>query len=73
MKSKTASAILAAYKASHSILSAHGLKPRLQRLDNEAYAALKTFLHNSDIDFQLAPPGIERFAPSKITSSPDSA
>jgi hypothetical protein len=60
MKSKTASAILAAYKAGHSILSAHGLKPCLQRLNKEASAALKMFLHDSDIDFQLAPPGILR-------------
>jgi hypothetical protein len=58
MKSKTAGAILKAYQSSHALLIAAGLKPRLQRLDNEASADLRTFLDNSDIDFQLALPGI---------------
>jgi hypothetical protein len=60
MKSKTSNAILNAYKAAHATLVAAGLKPRLQYLDNEASTALKSFLHSSDIDFQLAPPGIHR-------------
>ena len=36
--------------------SAAGLRPLLHRLDNECSAALKTFLRDSDIDFQLVPP-----------------
>jgi hypothetical protein len=36
MKSKTAAAILKAYQAAYTTLTAAGLKPRLQRLDNEA-------------------------------------
>jgi hypothetical protein len=56
MKSKTANAILNAYKAAHGTLVAAGLKPRLQYLNNEASSALKSFLHSSDINFQLAPP-----------------
>jgi hypothetical protein len=60
MKSKTAAAILKAYQSAYTTLTAAGLKPRLQRLDNEASAALKSFLHESDVDFQLAPPGIHR-------------
>jgi hypothetical protein len=57
MKSKTAAAILKAYQAAYTTLTAAGLKPQLQRLDNEASVALKTFLNNSDMAFQLAPPG----------------
>ena len=60
MKSKSTASILTAYKSAYATLIAAGLKPRLQRLDNEASTALKEFLHESDIDFQLAPPGIHR-------------
>ncbi|KAI2500612.1 hypothetical protein MHU86_13833 [Fragilaria crotonensis] len=37
-----------------------GLRPALQRLDNECSAPLKSFLHDEGIDFQLAPPGVHR-------------
>jgi hypothetical protein len=56
MKSKTTAAILKAYQSAYSVLVAAGLKPRLQRLDNEASAVLKAFLHDADVTFQLAPP-----------------
>jgi hypothetical protein len=38
----------------------HGLKPSLQRLDNEAYLALINYLTKQGIDYQLAPPHIHR-------------
>jgi hypothetical protein len=41
-----------------AILVSRGLRPRLQRLDNEANNLLKSFVTAEDIDFQLAPPGI---------------
>jgi hypothetical protein len=36
----------------------HGLKPRLQRLDNERSQALRSLLNQHDIQFQLAPPNM---------------
>jgi hypothetical protein len=37
-----------------------GLKPHLQRLDNEASLALRNYLTKQGIDYQLAPPHIHR-------------
>jgi hypothetical protein len=38
----------------------YGLKPSLQRLDNEASVALMNYLKKQGIDYQLAPPRIHR-------------
>jgi hypothetical protein len=47
---------MAAYKRVHKILTARGLKPKLQRLDNEASKTLQEFMQENVIDYQLAPP-----------------
>jgi hypothetical protein len=47
--------IKAAYQKLHALLLEKGYRPKLQRLDNEA---LKEFLTDNEIDFQLTPPGI---------------
>ena len=60
MKDKTGAEILAAYKRAHSLLCSRGLKPQLQKLDNEASAALREFLVSENVDFQLAPPHVHR-------------
>ena len=60
MRSRTGPCILAAFQLIHARLTAAGLKPQLQRLDNECSAALKTFLRDADVDFQLVPPGLHR-------------
>jgi len=60
MKTRTAGSIVAAYKTLHKRLCDAGLRPLLQRLDNECSAALKNFMREEDIDYQLAPPGIHR-------------
>jgi hypothetical protein len=57
---KSATEHLRAYKAMLAILISRGLRPQLQRLDNEASNLLKHFITASGIDFQLAPPGIHR-------------
>jgi len=59
-KTRTAQSLLIAYKAVHSKLCNAGLRPKLQRLDNECSELLKTFMRTHDIDFQLAPPGCHR-------------
>jgi hypothetical protein len=55
-KTRSASCILAAYKSVHLRLCAAGLRPKLQRLDNECSTILKEYLQDEDIDFQLVPP-----------------
>ena len=76
MRSRTGPCILAPFWVLHARLVAAGLRPQLQRLDNECSAALKQFLHDAKIDFQ--PPAQPtrlnvQFARSKITLSRDSA
>jgi hypothetical protein len=60
MKSRHATAILSAYKLLHAKLCAAGLRPQLQRLDNECSDSLKAYMSAQDIDFQLVPPGVHR-------------
>ena len=59
-QNRTAKCILDAYKILHAHLTQAGLKPRLQRLDNECSKILKQFMHEQDVDFQLVPPGMHR-------------
>jgi hypothetical protein len=59
-KNRTAKCLLTAYQVLHTRLCKAGLKPQLQRLDNQCSELLKTFMHKQDIDFQLVPPGIHR-------------
>ena len=60
MKNKTARTIKEAYEKLHRRLCRAGLRPRLQRLDNECVEPLKQFLHDNDVSFQLAPPHAHR-------------
>ena len=60
MRSRTGPCILAAFQIIHARLVAAGLRPQMHRLDNECSAALKTFLREAGIDFQLVPPGMHR-------------
>ena len=60
MKNKTGPEILAAYKRAHDLFASRGLKPQLQRLDNEASAALKSHMTEQQVDFQLVPPHVHR-------------
>ena len=59
-KNKSAESILTAYKTVHAKLCAAGLRPQLQRLDNECSDKLKEFMKEEKIDFQLVPPGSHR-------------
>lgn len=60
MKNRTGPEILAAYKRGHELLSSRGLRPQLQRLDNEASAALQQYLTAMEVDYQLVPPHVHR-------------
>jgi hypothetical protein len=56
MRNKSGPEILAAYKRAHALFTQRGLRPQLQRLDNEASTALQSFMTSEHVDFQLAPP-----------------
>ena len=60
MPNRSGASILAAYKRAHTMFSSRGLRPQLQRLDNEASHALQEFMTEQDVDYQLAPPHIHR-------------
>ena len=60
MPNKSGPAILAAYERAHKLLCSRGLKPVLQRLDNEASEALQSYMTDEGVDFQLASPYIHR-------------
>jgi hypothetical protein len=60
IKDRTAPELLRAFQIMEQELVAHGLKPKLIELDNEASKLLKTYLHQQNITFQLVPPYIHR-------------
>jgi hypothetical protein len=49
-----------AYQRTHKLLQSRGLKPMLQRINNEASDVLKSYMSAEDIDFQLTPAGIHQ-------------
>jgi hypothetical protein len=58
--SRSAAAILKGYQNLHKRLCRSGLRPKLQRLDNECSAALKEYMTDENVDYQLVPPGVHR-------------
>jgi hypothetical protein len=58
MTSKSGPDIFAAYKRALALLTSPGLRPRFQRLNNEASKALQQFMHSAEVDFHLAPPHV---------------
>lgn len=60
MRSRTDSETIRAYKVLLERLNKVGLSPKLQRLDNEASQALREFLDEQNIDWQLVPPHCHR-------------
>ena len=60
MKKRSDPEMIRAYDQVISTLASKGLKPQLQRLDNEASSALQKYLTKQDIDYQLSPPHIHR-------------
>ena len=60
IKSRTGPEIIKAYGVLLHRLQRAGVKPKLQKLDNEASNALREYITDSNINFQLAPPAIHR-------------
>jgi hypothetical protein len=60
MKNRSDAEAIRAYTKIYDKLTAKGLKPTFQTMENEASKALKLFLHSKDIQFQLVRPYIHR-------------
>ena len=60
MKNRTGPTIVAAYKIILTLLKTRGLKPSLQRLENEASGMLRKFMTFDPIYLKLASPNIRR-------------
>ena len=56
LKSRNQQELVRAYSTLHKYLTDRGLKPRLQKLDNECPEALKQFMRAKDVEYQLVPP-----------------
>jgi hypothetical protein len=56
IKNRSERELLRAYSRMHQHLTERGLKPQLQKLDNECSPALKQFMRQKQVDFQLVPP-----------------
>jgi hypothetical protein len=56
VKSRSASEWVKAYDTVHQDLTVKGFNPKLQTLDNEASAALKTFFTINYVAYKLVPP-----------------
>ena len=65
MKSRKAPDLVAAYNELHQQLLDGGIKPVLQRLDNEVSKVLIQAIKNKGIDYQLASPNDHRLNPAK--------
>jgi hypothetical protein len=52
--------MIRAYSKLHKYLLDCGLKPRLQKLDNECPTGLKRFMKQNEVDYQLARPHFHR-------------
>jgi hypothetical protein len=60
MKSRSASEWVKEYYHIHQELTVKGFRPKLQTLDNEASAALKSFFTANNVEYQLVPPQFHR-------------
>ena len=56
MKNRSEREMVQVYTKLHTYLCRRGLKPRLQKLDNECPAGLKAFMADEDVTYQLVPP-----------------
>jgi hypothetical protein len=58
LKNRIKQELVRAYSKLHQHLTERGLKPQLQKLDNECPAASKQCMRQANVDFQLIPPTI---------------
>lgn len=58
MKARTDKEMVQAYSTLFKHLEMRGLKPQLQKLDNEAPPGLKNYMYSNNVSFQLVPPHV---------------
>jgi hypothetical protein len=56
IKNRTAQELLRTFQVMEKKLTARELRLKLMKLDNEASQLLKSYLHDTNIAFQLVPP-----------------
>ena len=57
---RSAQEIQRVFTSVHAYLVAHGLRPHLHTLNNEAYTSFKDFLTAEKVEYQIVPPHIHR-------------
>jgi hypothetical protein len=67
MKTKSASEWLKSFGGIFQELSSHGFNPKLQTMDNEASAALKSYFMENYMTYQLVPPHCHRLYAAERT------
>ncbi len=60
MKSRNDKEMVRAYSSMLKHLELRGLKPQLQKLDNEAPPGLKEYMFQHHVNYQLVPPHVHR-------------
>jgi hypothetical protein len=60
IKDRSDTEAIRAYTRIYEELTAKGLKPTFQKMENEASKVLKLFLHSNDIQLQLVPPHVHQ-------------
>ena len=65
LKSREGPQLLQACKKIHTYLTNRGLKPQLQRLDNEVSTTLKRVMKKLQVNYQLVPPHSHRRNPAE--------
>ena len=60
MKSRNEHEIIRVYTKIHTYLTDRGMRPILQKLDNECPKGLKKFMRDNQVDYQLVPPHLHR-------------
>jgi hypothetical protein len=61
MKIRSSSERLKSYGGIHQELISRGFKPKLQTMDNEESSALKRYLTENNVSYQLVPPHYHRY------------
>ena len=60
LKSRTGCVLRTAYEKINKLLKSRGLKPKIHFLDNECAESFKTFITETQKDFQVVSPHIHR-------------
>ena len=60
LKNRSEQELIRVYSDMHTYLTECGMRPLLQKLDNECPEGLKKFMRSEEVDYQLVPPNVHR-------------